>query len=47
MKEQLKILRESSLDAIAEAQTGEELEALRIKYLGKKGELTAILKQMG
>ena len=47
MKEQLKILRESSLSAIEEAQTGEELEALRIKYLGKKGELTAILKQMG
>ncbi len=47
MKEQLKLLRESSLAAIAEAQTGDELEALRIKYLGKKGELTAILKQMG
>ena len=47
MKEQLKLLRESSLNAIAEAQTGEELEALRIKYLGKKGELTAVLKQMG
>ena len=47
MKEQLKLLRESSLSAIAEAQTGEELEALRIKYLGKKGELTAILKLMG
>jgi len=47
MKEQLKLLRESSLAAIADAQTGEELEALRIKYLGKKGELTAILKQMG
>ena len=25
----------------------ENLEALRVKYLGKKGELTAILKQMG
>ena len=47
MKEQLKLLRESSLSAIAEAQTGDELEALRIKYLGKKGELTAILKLMG
>ncbi len=47
MKEQLKLLRETSLAAIAEAQTGDELEALRIKYLGKKGELTAILKQMG
>ena len=47
MKEQLKLLRETSLAAIAGAQTGDELEALRIKYLGKKGELTAILKQMG
>ena len=47
MKEQLKLLRESSLSAIAEAASAEELEALRIKYLGKKGELTAILKQMG
>ena len=24
-----------------------DLEALRVKYLGKKGELTAVLKQMG
>ena len=24
-----------------------ELEALRVQYLGKKGELTALLKQMG
>lgn len=47
MKEMLKSLHESSLSAIAAAQSGEELEALRIRYLGKKGELTAILKQMG
>ncbi|MCM1150133.1 MAG: phenylalanine--tRNA ligase subunit alpha [Butyricicoccus sp.] len=47
MKELLSQLRERSLDAIANAQEPEELEALRIKYLGKKGELTAILKQMG
>ena len=47
MKEQLRALREASLAAIAAAGTGDELEALRIKYLGKKGELTAILKQMG
>ena len=25
----------------------DSLEALRVRYLGKKGELTAILKQMG
>ena len=47
MKELLSQLRQRSLDAIASAQEPEELEALRIKYLGKKGELTAILKQMG
>ena len=47
MKEQLKELRDASLSAIAAAQTAEELDALRVQYLGKKGELTAILKQMG
>ena len=47
MKEMLKALREKSLGAISQAEEPEELEALRIKYLGKKGELTAILKQMG
>ncbi len=47
MKEMLKTLRSDSLAAIAAAGSPDELEALRIKYLGKKGELTAILKQMG
>ena len=47
MKQRLKQLRESSLAAIAGAEGPEDLEALRVKYLGKKGELTAILKQMG
>ena len=47
MKELLRELREKSLDAISHAEEPEELEALRIKYLGKKGELTAVLKQMG
>ncbi len=47
MKELLRELREKSLDAISHAEEPEELEALRIRYLGKKGELTAVLKQMG
>ena len=47
MKEQLLQLRISSLAAISAAEGVEELETLRVKYLGKKGELTAILKQMG
>ena len=47
MKEQLESIRHSALEAIAATRTGAELEALRVKYLGKKGELTAVLKQMG
>ena len=47
MKESMQRLRESSIKEILEAEGLEALEALRVKYLGKKGELTAILKQMG
>ena len=47
MKEMLEALREASRKAIEDAGDMEALEALRIRYLGKKGELTAILKQMG
>ena len=47
MKELLKELRERSLSAIAGAEDAEALDALRVQFLGKKGELTAILKQMG
>ena len=47
MKEMLEALREASRRAIEEAQDMDALDALRVRYLGKKGELTAILKQMG
>ena len=47
MEQMLKQLREESLAAIREAGALDALEALRVKYLGKKGELTAVLKQMG
>ncbi|WP_297870352.1 phenylalanine--tRNA ligase subunit alpha [uncultured Oscillibacter sp.] len=47
MKEQLEAIRKGALDAIGGAQEPAGLEALRVKYLGKKGELTAVLKQMG
>lgn len=47
MKKLLQELREASLAAIQNADDIEALETLRVKYLGKKGELTAILKQMG
>ena len=47
MKTKLEEIKRSSLEAIANSADAAELEALRIKYLGKKGELTAVLKQMG
>ena len=47
MKEQLEAIRKGALEAIGAAQETAGLEALRVKYLGKKGELTAVLKQMG
>mgnify|MGYP004464209473 FL=1 len=47
MKALMNQLRESAVNAILNADSPESLDALRVKYLGKKGELTAILKQMG
>ena len=47
MKEMLEALRDASRQAIEDAVDMDALEALRVRYLGKKGELTAILKQMG
>ena len=47
MRELMQALREASVRAILEAEDAERLENLRVKYLGKKGELTAILRQMG
>ena len=47
MKDLMQGLRDSSIKAILEADDIELLESLRVKYLGKKGELTGILRQMG
>ena len=47
MKQMLQDLRDASLKAILDCEDAELLESLRVKYLGKKGELTAILRQMG
>ena len=47
MKELMQSLREASIKAINESDSPESIEALRVKYLGKKGELTSILRQMG
>ena len=47
MKQQLETIRAAALSAIAGVESAEQLDALRVQYLGKKGELTAVLKQMG
>ena len=44
MKEMLNQIRATALEKIA---AGEDLEQIRIQYLGKKGELTAVLRGMG
>ena len=47
MKETLETIRREALSALEQTKAAQDLEALRVKYLGKKGELTAVLKQMG
>ena len=47
MKEQLANIRAQALAAFAAAADSAQLDALRVQYLGKKGELTAVLKMMG
>ena len=47
MKQQLESIRQKALAALDAATSPAELEDLRVKLLGKKGELTAVLKQMG
>lgn len=47
MKEQLQSMREKASAEIGTLADMKALEDFRVKLLGKKGELTAILKQMG
>ena len=47
MKQQLEQMRLAAAEKIKKTVSLPDLEALRISYLGKKGELTAVLKQMG
>ncbi len=47
MKEQLEQIKQQAIAALEAAATPAALEELRVRFLGKKGELTAVLKQMG
>lgn len=47
MKQQLELIRESAKNALETVKNNQDIENVRIRYLGKKGELTSILKKMG
>ncbi len=47
MKQQIMSIKETAKQLILDCDCERAIEELRVKYLGKKGELTAILKQMG
>ena len=47
MKSKLEEIRAKAKEELSKANAIENLEELRVKYAGKKGELTTILKQMG
>lgn len=47
MQDQVKTIREQALAACRQAETVQELNEARVKFLGKKGELTLILRKTG
>jgi phenylalanyl-tRNA synthetase alpha chain len=47
MKERLEALKQEALQELSQVQSQQELNDLRIKYLGKKGPLTEVLRGMG
>lgn len=47
MKEKLAAIKETALNEISGSKLSADLETIRVKYLGKKGELTSILRGMG
>ena len=47
MQEKLLAIKEAAFNEISTAENSAALEEIRVKYLGKKGELTTILRGMG
>ena len=47
MKEQIAKIKENSIQEIKNCQEEKQLSELKVKYLGKKGELTIVLRGMG
>ena len=47
MKEQISKIKENALEEILNTQELKTLNDVKVKYLGKKGELTGVLRGMG
>ena len=47
MKEQIENIKKTAIVEIAKAGDLQTLENVKVKYLGKKGELTVVLRGMG
>jgi phenylalanyl-tRNA synthetase alpha chain len=47
MKEQLEAIRAEALDEVARVDSAQALEQARVKYLGRKGVLTEVLRGLG
>jgi len=47
MREQLERLKQEALQAISNASGEEALQEVRVRFLGRKGELTALMKGLG
>lgn len=47
MKEEIEKIKENSIQEITKCDNLKALNDLKVKYLGKKGELTTVLRGMG
>ena len=47
MKEQINQIKQNALAEILQTQELKTLNEVKVKYLGKKGELTSVLRGMG
>jgi phenylalanyl-tRNA synthetase alpha chain len=47
MKEKLKMIQNTGLEEIKKADKEKEIERIRVDFLGKKGKLTLVLREMG
>jgi phenylalanyl-tRNA synthetase alpha chain len=47
MRDKIQLILSNAKKDLAEAKNLKELDDVRVKYLGKKGELTSVLKQLG